>query len=148
MIETYEQFSARLEESYPKMFTYPYGGVAVSQGWYHIIESLCKNIDSYINWKYQQHTRSITQNEKVIQPAVPQVVVTQIKEKFGGLRFYYDGGDEHVSGMVRMAESWADHTCEMCGAPGKLRRGGWLTTLCDEHSLERDKEYESRNRTV
>ena len=69
---------------------------------------------------------------------VPQVVVTQIKEKFGSLRFYYDGGDAKIDGMVDMAESWAAHTCETCGNPGVNRSiRGWLTTLCDTHYNKR-----------
>jgi len=70
-----------------------------------------------------------------------------MKEKFGGLRFYYDGGDDEVSGMVRMAEAWAEHTCEECGAPGKSRDSGWIKTLCDHHEAERqqrNKEYENQ----
>jgi hypothetical protein len=65
---------------------------------------------------------------------VPQVTVAQIKEKFGGLRFYYSGGDAEISGMVRMAESWAAHSCETCGAPGERRSGGWIKTMCDTHA--------------
>jgi hypothetical protein len=68
----------------------------------------------------------------------------QIKEKFGGLRFYYDGGDNEISGMVQMAESWASHSCETCGAPGKKREGGWIRTLCDHHELERQQRMKER----
>ena len=67
----------------------------------------------------------------------PQVVASQVKEKFGGLRFYYDGGDDAIDGMVRMAESWAANTCETCGKPGSVRGGGWIVTLCDEHAEAR-----------
>jgi hypothetical protein len=77
---------------------------------------------------------------------VRQVVVAQIKEKFGGLRFYYDGGDAEISGMVRMAEAWAGNTCETCGAPGTSRSNGWIKTLCDTHEAERQlkrKEHEN-----
>lgn len=77
----------------------------------------------------------------VITPKVNNVVAVQIKEKFGGLRFYYEGGDDQVSGMVRMAESWAAVTCEECGAPGKQQPGGWIKTLCDAHKKERDERY-------
>lgn len=68
---------------------------------------------------------------------VHQVVITQIKEKFGSLRFYYQGGDDEISGMVRMAESMSGVTCEECGAPGHQRGGGWIVTLCDEHAEKR-----------
>jgi hypothetical protein len=43
--------------------------------------------------------------------------------------------------MVRMAESWAAHTCEECGKPGKMRTGGWIRTLCEEHEAERQERY-------
>lgn len=64
----------------------------------------------------------------------PQVVAVQVKEKFGGLRFYYDGGDAQVRAMVGMAESMAGRTCEVCGSPGESRTGGWIRTLCDVHA--------------
>lgn len=131
--DAYDLFSQRMEQSYPKMFSEPYGGFCVSEGWWPIIESLCANIQSHINWKNEQRDR-FQRGE-----GCPQVVVRQIKEKFGGLRFYYDGGDESIAGMVRMAESWAAHTCEECGKPGKSRNGGWIKTLCDEHEAERQK---------
>ena len=126
--DQYEAFAQRMEETYPKMFANPYGGFAVSQGWWPILEKLCANIQHHIDWKNRQSE------------VVSQVVVAQIKEKFGGLRFYYDGGDDEISGMVRMAESWADASCEECGAPGQRRSGGWIRTLCDHH----EAEYQAR----
>lgn len=126
--DQYEAFAQRMEQTYPTMFANPYGGFAVGQGWWPIIESLCANIQRYLDWKNKDGE------------VVPKVVVTQIKEKFGGLRFYYDGGDAEISGMVRMAESWAEASCEECGAPGQRRSGGWIRTLCDHH----EAEYQAR----
>ena len=61
---------------------------------------------------------------------IPQVKIAQIKEKFGSLRFYYDGGDDIVSGMVRFAERLSDRTCEESGATGSLsKKNGWWRTL-------------------
>jgi hypothetical protein len=133
--EKYDAFAKRMEERFPKMFEGKYGGFAVDEGWWPIIEKLCANIQSHIDWKNKQSE------------IVPQVTVAQIKEKFGGLRFYYDGGDEHINGMVRMAEAWADASCEVCGAPGKSRNDGWIKTLCDRHELERQerrKQYDAK----
>jgi hypothetical protein len=135
MSQDYEAFVKRLEETYPNMFSQPYGGVAVSQGWWPIIESLCANIQSHIDWwNKNRETR----------PVVEQVVVEQIKEKFGGLRFYYSGGDDTVAGMVRMAEAWADTACEECGGIGKRRDGGWIRTLCDIH----EAEYQAKKASI
>lgn len=133
--EEYDEFEKRMKERFPKMFSQPYGGFCVDKGWWPIIESLCSNIQHYLDWINKNHDAH---------PVVEQVVVAQIKEKFGGLRFYYDGGDDRVYGMVAMAESWADHTCEECGKPGKSRNTGWIKTLCDEHAAEREARYKER----
>jgi hypothetical protein len=64
----------------------------------------------------------------------------QVKEKFGGLRFYirYDGipEDRHEAARqcIREAEAESYTTCEDCGAPGSTgpRPGRrWILTLCD-----------------
>jgi hypothetical protein len=66
--------------------------------------------------------------------ACPQVTAVQVKEKFGTLRFYHDGGDEKIHAMVDLAESFSARTCEVCGSPGKVRDGGWVTVRCDIHA--------------
>jgi hypothetical protein len=132
----YDEFAKKMEESFPQMFAQPYGGFCVGEGWWPVLANLCANIQHHIDWKNKQSE------------VVPQVVVGQIKEKFGGLRFYYDGGDDTIRGMVSMAEAWAGNTCEECGAPGKRRDGGWIKTLCDHHKAEhqqRRKQYENQN---
>jgi len=147
-MEKYEAFAKQMEEKYPSMFTQPYGGFAVGEGWWPILESLCGQIDSYTKWRNNTREALLKDNphEQKIPDAVEQVVVQQIKEKFGGLRFYYQGGDDHISGMVRMAESWAGTACEDCGAPGKRRSGGWIRTLCDKHEAERNARIEEQER--
>jgi len=131
----YEAFAKQMEERFPKMYSGKYGGFAVGKGWYPIIEKLSANIQQHIDWK-----------NKGFDVVVPQVYVEQIKEKFGGLRFYYEGGDENVAGMVRMAEAWADIACEECGGIGKRRGGGWVRTLCDKHEQERNDRIEEQAR--
>lgn len=62
------------------------------------------------------------------------LTILQIKEKYGGLRFYYAPLDDEVDAMVDEAEKQSLHTCERCGNQGSLRDGGWWQTLCDEHA--------------
>ena len=138
--EKYDAFEKHITEQFPQMFTEPYGGFCCGEGWWPIIAELCGQIQNHINWKNRQSE------------IVPQVVVGQIKEKFGGLRFYYSGGDDAIDGMVSMAESWAAHSCETCGAPGERRDGSWIKTLCDHHEAERqlkrkqsEEEYAKQN---
>jgi hypothetical protein len=120
-LNAYDVFSTRMEEKFPKIFEKPYGGFAVGEGWWPILEKLCANIQSHIDWKTKQGH------------VIPQVVVEQIKEKFGGLRFYYEGGDEYIDGLVSMAESWANAVCEDCGKPATKQTTGWIKNVCDEH---------------
>jgi hypothetical protein len=137
-IEECDAFEQKLKEKHPKMFAQNYGGVCVEPGWWPILESLCNQIHHHVEWKQAQKEK-YGRGE-----GCPDVVVVQIKEKFGGLRFYYEGGDEHVSGMVRMAESWAARTCEECGHPGRSRNGSWIKTLCDEHHEARKARYNKK----
>ena len=89
-----------------------------------------------------ERAEDVMENGIDITPKVDWIHVEQIKEKFGGLRFYYQGGDDHISGMVRLAEVWAGYTCETCGDKGERRSGGWIRTLCDKH----EAEYQLRNK--
>lgn len=176
---TYEEFEKHMAEKYPRYFGEGkrYGGFAIGEGWFPIIESLVGQIDHYTKWrrnmraydlrlarakakgrdavlKYITKGKSIPSfydedradvimenDQRPITEKVNWICIEQIKEKFGGLRFYYQGGDEHVSGMVTMAEVWANHTCETCGNKGERRSGGWIRTLCDHH----EELYQSRS---
>lgn len=61
--------------------------------------------------------------------------ILQIKEKFGGLRFYVDNISGEVQDFIWEVEDRSLGICEVCGKEGKPRDGGWIKTLCDEHSL-------------
>lgn len=120
-----DELDKELCERFPKIFAKRNGaiwGFECGDGWHPIVFSLCSNIQTYLDW--------VNRKETVVQ----QVVADQVKEKFGGLRFYYTGGDERIMGLVSMAESWAAQTCEVCGARGRLRGKGWLYTACDTHT--------------
>lgn len=130
----YEEFVDRMEETYPTMFSEPYGGFAIGEGWWPLVEKLCSSIQSHIDWKFQ-----------CFNGGTPNVVVKQIKEKLGGLRFYYEGGDDYVRGLVDMAESMSYSICEKCGKPGTVRSGGWIRTLCDEHAKEYNQKIVDDN---
>ena len=134
-----EELDKKLCEKYPKIFKNRNGsmqetcmcwGFSHDDGWYDIIDSLCASIQNHINNKRYQF-REMSQEDF---DEEHQVVAAQVKEKFGGLRFYVDGGDDWVYGAISMAESISYRTCEVCGAPGKTRGTGWVRTTCDEHT--------------
>ena len=57
----------------------------------------------------------------------PGSTIEQVKEKFGGLRFYAVPWVEAITEI----EDRSLTICEDCGAPGEPRKGGWIRTLCD-----------------
>lgn len=65
------------------------------------------------------------------------VEILQIKEKFGTLRFYVGGCSIALQDEIDAAEKLSGHLCEDCGAPGHLRDGSWLRTLCDAHAKKK-----------
>jgi len=56
---------------------------------------------------------------------------TQVKEKYGGLRFYMTCGNDEIYSLIQKAEELSYKTCEECGSPGEERGGSWINTLCD-----------------
>lgn len=141
----YDQFESHMHETFPLLFDEPYGGFAIGAGWWSIIEDTCFIIQDYIDGVKSRREFLLNKNtyDFPIPEEVPQVVIRQIKEKFGGLRFYYDGGDDYIRGVVTMAEQWCSRTCEECGAPGTHRSGGWMRTLCDRHEIERQERMKA-----
>lgn len=135
-------FEEKLIQKYPDLFYKSDDGVCncpcgvyVPSGWEPIVEELCGAIHDYVTKTYR-----FKDGEKVYPPSVR---IDQIKEKFGGLRFYYSGGDEQVAGMVHFAEYLCNKICEVSGERGELcSRGGWLKTLSENiRNTDPYKEY-------
>lgn len=104
-------------------------GFETGDGWVDLIDSLCSCIQTYID--NNQHLK------------LPQVVVEQVKEKFGGLRFYTRGGDTLIHGMIWFAESLSFSICEECGKKGifkKSKTRNWYYTLCNECWVKKEND--------
>ena len=103
---------------YTELFENVYCGYHCEAGWYPLLHTLCKLL--------QHHNK-----QKGL-----QIRIAQIKEKFGGVRFYVDGEDDYASGLIRMAEAISSLICEGCGTTidveckGIRGEGSWLKTLC------------------
>jgi hypothetical protein len=76
---------------------------------------------------------------KRLYAAMPQdTEVLQVKEKFGGLRFYTSGATEEFDAMIDRAEDESYSLCEWCGQLGSMDDNGrWLLTLCEQHKADR-----------
>lgn len=125
-------FITEMIEKYPNVFAkkaddhqpFQLFGIECGEGWY----TLLNNLFACINFHLEYVNRNKSEDKKT------PFVLTQVKEKFGTLRFYYEGGDSKIHGMVQMAEAMSGFICEKCGNPGKLRRGSWLHTACEVHT--------------
>ncbi len=68
--------------------------------------------------------------------------LTQVKEKYGGLRFYWwppqglpESTVQAASAAVAEAERRSFETCDVCGEPGSLRSDrNWWRTRCNTHA--------------
>lgn len=61
------------------------------------------------------------------------IYICQVKEKFGGLRFYILGGSDELQDKILEIEKESLTVCQKCGEKGKQRNTGWILTLCDKH---------------
>lgn len=123
MLEERYAFENRLRKNFPEMIPPRYFEVACGPGWYPLIYALCKCI--------QEHINSIPPTEYAFQ-------VVQIKEKFGGLRFYAHNPDDFIVGIIDSACSFSSHICEECGDTGSLDTSQyWIRTLCEHHKENR-----------
>lgn len=61
-----------------------------------------------------------------------QVVIDQIKEKWGDLVIYTHGTCEGLSEMKEKVKELASHTCEVCGSKDNVgtKYGSWIVTMC------------------
>lgn len=144
----------QLVRDYPNLFQKagPYFYMEINDGWYNIINTLLALISAPLDrarerLKYKmdnpdnKHSESLENLLKSVKEEEDNLpTLRQVKEKFGGLRFYMDGGTPRMQNYVEFAEFLSTDTCETCGAPGELRSGGWLKVRCDTHQAEFIKE--------
>ena len=72
--------------------------------------------------------------EKLVEDIIkiaPKTEISQIKEKYGTLRFYINVGNDEVYDLIEKAEQESGKTCEECGTKRNVTtEGGWILTLC------------------
>ena len=173
------ELQQKLFDKYPKIFgdrtkpmteTCMCWGLDVGDGWYDLIDTLCEALT-------YTYTTSIEVDEEdgkrlgikpysdsyyfTVEP--PQVIATQVKEKYGTLRFYYrsefdekiiylletkkypdlekvnDRFYNFIDGVVHFAEIASGRTCEITGQSGELHASGgsmdgWLKVLNKEYA--------------
>jgi len=118
-----DELQKQLFEKYPRIFrqkdlsmreTCMCWGIACDDGWYWLIDHLC----SQLQWDTDRNN-------------YPQVEAIQVKEKFGGLRFYVNGANDSQYGTIEFAEFLSVDICEKCGSVDEVTQTkGWIKSLC------------------
>lgn len=112
------ELQLQIEELKKKIVPEYWKSIDVDEGWYQIVVDCDKELTA-IDPHYQ---------------------IFQIKEKFGGLRYYFHPSQSDTSKamneVVSKYEAIAARTCEATGRPGVLMKsiGGWQKTLNPEYA--------------
>lgn len=101
-------------------------GFDCGDGWYGIIREAAEKLEPLIAEFKKKYP-----NEDF-----PRA--SQVKEKFGTLRFYMTTETDEMSKITEEAERKSCKTCMGCGKKGTLRKSGWLVTLCKKCHGERN----------
>jgi hypothetical protein len=92
--------------------------IACMPGWWIVLDNVCQALQCYLDAHH----------------VVPAITVIRVKEKWGGLRIYYRGGDEVCRGIVNKAMEGSLTICEVCGGEGKRIGKRRYRVRCPTHA--------------
>jgi hypothetical protein len=125
----------KLIEQYPIVFKHlnKTGYHNLPSGWYKIVDRLCSELSVILEEALEANPEN---------PDEPLFSVLQVKEKFGGLRFYYmmntkdDELYRRIQTAVDTAEDTSYSTCQITGNIGVLcKDGSHYMTLCEDSRI-------------
>jgi len=175
------ELDQKLCAKYPKMFvnrdkskmeSCMHWGFSHGDGWYNIIDSMCEamtygyttsvevSAELGVKWGIEPTVWNNEPPRYFLDVEPPQVVVDQVKEKYGTLRFYHhlefeprfcglaygenktpaaheiaEGYSQFIDGIIHYAEVLSGRTCEETGKEGEMHVGnGWYRTLNREYA--------------
>lgn len=120
-----EELDKQLIKDFPKHFGQRHMDMSVTcmcwgfpgDGWEPLIRKVAAAAEKYND--------TLDNPEEYIQ-------ATQVKEKYGTLRYYVSHANDEIYKLIDEAEEASEITCENCGAPCKTQGTGWVVTLCDK----------------
>jgi len=140
-----KEFDEYMCRTYPEMFcernlpmseTCMCWGFCIGPGWYNALDTLCHNLE-------------LIQKQTYI-----HVIFTQIKEKFGGARFYHridttqcvlnnqdiQSWTNIIDDCISRAEAACDHICASCGKDkyDMININGWPYDICKDCYLKKN----------
>lgn len=130
-------------------------GFSCGDGWFDILWMLSLAIEDEVNpnWFQKNYPElydvlcnklcKFKLGAKFVNKFMPYLPSAgQVKEKFGTLRFYIDGGSDRIEDLIVIAERATAQTCEQCGDNGHLFTKGWCYVTCKKHMKGTDEEKE------
>jgi len=99
-------------------------GFEVGDGWFDLIYNLSLKLQEEINKEPEEDRHWFR--------------ASQVKEKFGTLRFYMDNTTNAIEDLISQAEDDSENICEQCGEPGKMRGDRWYYVACEKHNREKE----------
>lgn len=136
MIVNGYEWQSELKSRYPDMLSQIHS-FEHGEGWKNILESLFSKVQRFeaiVLFDKETDTEDWRLEEPNALPYT-KIMFVQIKEKFGGIRIYHEGGDhKFIHDLIREAEKLADITCESCGTTDfvkKQNNRGWIYTSCE-----------------
>jgi len=129
--ELQSYLNKKFPQLYPSDFSFECG-----DGWFRIILWLSRYLDMYVV-QQNEYSQKYPQQYQPVKP----IVARQVKQKFGTLRFYYEGGDEHTRSIISFVEFISGYICETTGKEENVgyNRKGFIQTL---HSDLRKDTYD------
>lgn len=112
---------------YPDLYSGVYY-LGVGPGWYRIIDDLSSKLE-----------KLIIEYRKLNPDCERYPMCSDVKEKYGELRFYMTCATDEMLDHIHDAEKKSSITCEGCGDPGVNGcMDGWWTVLCDKCKVSFD----------
>ena len=113
--------SQKFFDDFPEMFGEHTFDFSIEKGWMPIVYELCLSLAKID----------------------PEVKVVQVKEKFGGLRFYVGAGTDEAFDLIDETEEYLNHICEKCGSAEDVTTEGkgWIKTMCHHCHVEREMRF-------
>lgn len=112
-----------LVESFPNLYKHNMV-FECADGWYNLLYDLSVQLEKIIV-EYKKNNPDDSDWHPY---------ASQVKEKYGTLRFYMSTYLDDFDDYINKAEDMSGETCEVCGDKGELfSRGHWYMTRCKEH---------------
>lgn len=108
----------KIIEDHPLLYSYC-KCLEIPRGWLKLVYELSSKIEEIIECQGRA--------------GYDHCYASQVKEKYGTLRFYMATETDEISKLIEEYENISAHTCEICGEPGKLYDNGWCHTYCEAH---------------